>query len=57
MKKETETPLYMGPVTAANGNNNENVHMCSKKEKKCIWNCMLKLGKKLHMDVTFAMYT
>ena len=39
-KRRAGAPLYIGPVTAANENNNENFHMGSKKGKRCKWQCM-----------------
>ena len=39
-KRKAEAPLYIGPVTAANENNHENVHMDSKKGKRYKWHCM-----------------
>ena len=34
-KRKAEAPLYIQPVTAGNENNHENVHMGSKKGKRC----------------------
>ena len=41
----SESPLYIGPVTAANENNQENVHMGSNKGKRCKWHCMQQMRK------------
>ena len=56
-KRKTKAPLYIGPVTAANKNNHENVHMGSKKEGDVNDTVCSKLGKKLYMGVSFAMYS
>ena len=44
-KRKAEAPLYIGPVTAANENNHENVHMGSMKGKRCKWHCMQQMRK------------
>ena len=44
-ERKAEVPLYIGPVTAANENNHENVHMGSKEEKRCKWHCMKQMRK------------
>ena len=45
IKRKTEAPFYIWPVTAANENNHENVHMGSKKEKRCKWQCIQQIRK------------
>ena len=44
-KMKAEAPLYIGPVTAVNENNHENVHMGSKKGKRYRWHCMQQMRK------------
>ena len=44
-KRKAEAPLCMGPVTAVNESNHENVHMGSKKGKRCKWHCMQKISE------------
>ena len=44
-KRKAKAPLFIGPVTAANAKNDENVHMGSKKGKRCKWHCMQQMRK------------
>ena len=46
-KREAEVSLYIGPVTAGNENNHENVCMGSKKRKRCKWHCMHQMRKEI----------
>ena len=55
-KRKAEATLFIGPVTVANENSHENVHMGSKKGKGCKWHCMQQMRKET-MGVTFAVYT
>ena len=44
-KRKAVAPLYIGSVTAANENNHENVHIGSKKGKRCKWHCFQQIRK------------
>ena len=44
-KRKAEVPLYIGPVTVANENNYENVHMGSKKGARCKWHGVQQIRK------------
>ena len=44
-KRKAEAPWCTRPVTAANENSHENVHMGLKKGKRCKWHCMQQMRK------------
>ena len=43
--RKAEAPLYIGPVTATNENNHENICIGSKKGKRCKWPFMQQIRK------------
>ena len=55
--RKAESLLYMGPVTAGNENNHEDVYISQRRERDINETLCRKLGKKLCMNITFAMYT
>ena len=56
-KGKAEIPMYIGSLTATNENNHENVHVGTKKGKRCNFHCIQQMRKKLYMGVNLAMYT
>ena len=44
-ERKAKALLYIGPLTAVNENNHKNVHMGSKKGKRCKWYCMQQIRK------------
>ena len=46
-KRKVEAPLCIRPVTGANENNHENVHIGSMKGKRCKQHCMQQMRKEI----------